>query len=58
MKACPFCAEAIQDAAILCPHCGKTIADANPWTKKRGFGTFLALLAALFGIAAVASQCP
>jgi hypothetical protein len=26
MKRCPFCAEAVQDAAIVCKHCARDIA--------------------------------
>jgi hypothetical protein len=56
MKKCPFCAEDIQDAAIVCKHCGRDLvprkqpvlkvrqADWISTTAKWGVGIFVAIV--------------
>lgn len=57
MKSCPFCAEEIQDAAVVCKHCGRSltptaspIANAAKAKKKNTgwFPKFLLVLAVLW----------
>lgn len=53
MKVCPFCAEEIQDAAIVCKHCNRDLVSKPQgarWGRRIGM-VFVALVVA--GIAAI-----
>lgn len=50
MKICPFCAEEIQEAAVVCKHCGRELPADAPTKRAPKRGGCLILLGALLGL--------
>jgi len=47
MKTCPFCAEEIKDAAVVCKHCGRELKAPAKAKKKGGWGSAIVALCAI-----------
>jgi hypothetical protein len=59
VKQCPFCAEEIQDAAIVCKHCGRALDGSVAPAKKAKtrWGRILLVVGGLFAIPVLAMYC-
>lgn len=62
MKTCPYCAESIQDAAIVCKHCRKDLTVTPPAAvqgKPTGvrWGRLILILLAIVAVPVIAVQC-
>ena len=61
MKTCPYCAESIQDQAIVCKHCRKDLGVTAPVTpvapKKTRWGRLFGIVAIVVAVPIIAVQC-